>query len=504
MKKADGDKNARSFAATRDMKRVEDAEIINYAAGRASSSHHPRSLINFSPQTTAVPVVTALLCHQLPAPLPDITPTVVGETSLGGCVVAELLHRVVLLSGSALSPWALQKEPLAVKRRVAEQTGCHGDLLEDDLAPCLRAKPLADLLAVRVDPPRFLAGFAPFVDGTVLPEASPSPVLPQPGAPPPAVTTGLELAHFPARDLLFGLTTTESYLDLSAQDLEFGFNDSRRDRILRTYVRNAYLYHLNEIFSTLKNEYTDWERPVQNPLSVRDATLEVLSDGHTAAPLIRLGYLHAVQGGRTYFMHFQHQSGETDYPQVSICSTWQNLYASVCSSQHQSGETDYLQHQSGETDYPQVSICSTWQNLYASVCSSQHQSGETDYPQIFSFWSLLIPGWVTTIRKWKPCRTMPLVSGFSRGSAVYPAPSFRRRSLFTSITAIGSQGLARMGSVRGEDVPYVLGLPLVGGQPFFPYNYSRQDGVVSRLFIHYLTNFARTGYVCVTTSQWLT
>lgn len=64
-------------------------------------------------------------------------------------------------------------------------------------------------------------------------------------------------------------------MDLSAQDLEFGFNETRRDRILRTYVRNAYYFHLNEIFSTLKNEYTDWDRPVQNPLNVRDATLEV-------------------------------------------------------------------------------------------------------------------------------------------------------------------------------------------------------------------------------------
>lgn len=68
---------------------------------------------------------------------------------------------------------------------------------------------------------------------------------------------------------------TESYLEFNAQDLEFGFNESRRDRILRTFVRNAYYYHLNEIYSTLKNEYTDWDKPVQNPLSVRDATLEV-------------------------------------------------------------------------------------------------------------------------------------------------------------------------------------------------------------------------------------
>lgn len=63
---------------------------------------------------------------------------------------------------------------------------------------------------------------------------------------------GIEMADFASRELLFGLTTHESYLDLSAQDLEFGFNETRRDRILRTYVRNVYFYHLNEIYSALK------------------------------------------------------------------------------------------------------------------------------------------------------------------------------------------------------------------------------------------------------------
>lgn len=97
-----------------------------------------------------------------------------------------------MVSGSALSPWAIQKNPLFVKRRVAEQTGCHGDMLYDDLAPCLRTKTVAELLAVKIDHPRyviilkaikvflffyiffifsfarFLAGFAPFIDGTVI------------------------------------------------------------------------------------------------------------------------------------------------------------------------------------------------------------------------------------------------------------------------------------------------------------------------------------------------
>lgn len=76
---------------------------------------------------------------------------------------------MVLLGGSALSPWAIQRDPLMVKRRVAEQTGCPGDAEADDIAPCLRLRSLEELLAVKLDPPRFTSGFAPFMDGAVMP-----------------------------------------------------------------------------------------------------------------------------------------------------------------------------------------------------------------------------------------------------------------------------------------------------------------------------------------------
>jgi len=195
----------------------------------------------------------------------------------------------------------------------------------------------------------------------------------------------------------------ESYLDLSAQDLEFGFNETRRDRILRTFVRNNFHYHLNEIFAVLKvssinlcaaankipnsillqNEYTDWEKAIRNPLSSRDATLQFLSDGHTASPLIKLGYMHSLRGGRAYFLHFKHKTIEEEYPQVG--------------------------------EYPSV-----MGNLTKSPSS---------IPQ-------------------------------------------------------------RSGSVRGEDVPFWLGLPM---SPLFPHNYTTQERQIGRLMLRYLSNFAKTG-----------
>ncbi|KAM7352957.1 neuroligin 2 [Cochliomyia hominivorax] len=279
-------------------------------------------------------------------------------------VASDLIQHTVMVSGSALSPWAIQKNPLFVKRRVAEQTGCHGDMLYYDLAPCLRTKTLAELLAVKIDHPRFLVGFAPFIDGTVIsPNTDAIGKLSLPLGSAIVSTSGIEYANFPKRNLIFCLTSVESHLDLSAQDLEFGFNETRRDRILRTYVRNNFHYHLNEIFAVLKNEYTDWDKAIRSPLSSRDATLQFLSDGHTASSLIKLGYMHSLRGGRGYFLHFKHRTIEEEYPQ-------------------------------------------------------------------------------------------------------------------------------RTGSVRGEDVPFWLGLPI---SPLFPHNYTTQEKQISRLMLRYLANFAKTG-----------
>lgn len=51
----------------------------------------------------------------------------------------------------------------------------------------------------------------------------------------------------------------------------------------------------------------------------------------------------------------------------------------------------------------------------------------------------------------------------------------------------------RLGSVRGEDVPYVFGLPLVMGLPNFGQNYTRQDMGVAEAVLNFITNFCKTG-----------
>ncbi|KAJ8880160.1 hypothetical protein PR048_016625 [Dryococelus australis] len=53
---------------------------------------------------------------------------------------------------------------------------------------------------------------------------------------------------------------------------------------------------------------------------------------------------------------------------------------------------------------------------------------------------------------WESCRTMSLVGGFSCGSPVFPALSFRRCSILISVTLIGSQDL----DLNDNRPPWVL------------------------------------------------
>jgi neuroligin len=70
-------------------------------------------------------------------------------------------------------------------------------------------------------------------------------------------------------DLLVGVTRAESYFVFNSEDVQYGIEADRRLKIMKTYVRNTYSYHLSEILATVINEYTDWERPVQHPINIR-------------------------------------------------------------------------------------------------------------------------------------------------------------------------------------------------------------------------------------------
>lgn len=146
-----------------------------------------------------------------------------------------------MLSGSALSSWALVEEPTLYSVEMARQMNCSrvgvGVGENEDGAPnsarmvdCLRQVPLARLVEARVAAPTFLNAFGPSVDGVViradfrhqllagaLPETQARPKAPL--SPPPAAlqrnskpreTSAKTSAGLARYDLLFGCVTGEA------------------------------------------------------------------------------------------------------------------------------------------------------------------------------------------------------------------------------------------------------------------------------------------------------
>lgn len=75
-------------------------------------------------------------------------------------------------------------------------------------------------------------------------------------------------------------------------------------------------YHLSEISATIVNEYTEWERPIQHPVNIRDETMEALTDAQYAAPAIQIADLHSSARRNSYLYVFEYQTKNGDYPQV--------------------------------------------------------------------------------------------------------------------------------------------------------------------------------------------
>lgn len=118
--------------------------------------------------------------------------------------------------------------------------------------------------------------------------------------------------------MILGVVRAEAYFAFNGDDVQYGIEADRRSKILRTFVRNTYSYHLSEILATIVNEYTDWERPVQHPINIRDETLEALSDAQYVAPVVRTADLHSTEHRNSYLYVFDYQTKSGDYPQVRI------------------------------------------------------------------------------------------------------------------------------------------------------------------------------------------
>ena len=74
-----------------------------------------------------------------------------------------------------------------------------------------------------------------------------------------------------------GLVQDETDFVFPERELKKGINPKTKDQYLRTLVRNTFTFHLNEIFATIQNEYTDWT----NSESLSDFSEKLLSSDHS-------------------------------------------------------------------------------------------------------------------------------------------------------------------------------------------------------------------------------
>lgn len=78
-----------------------------------------------------------------------------------------LFHRTILMSGSALSDWAVNYNPQQITLQVAKKLNC--PIEDTQLGDCLRRKSYREIMNVSVTAPEFTTIFGPIVDGLVVP-----------------------------------------------------------------------------------------------------------------------------------------------------------------------------------------------------------------------------------------------------------------------------------------------------------------------------------------------
>lgn len=182
-----------------------------------------------------------------------------------------LFHRSILMSGSALSDWALNYNPQQVTLQVAKKLNC--PIEDSKLGECLRQKSYQEIMNVTVTAPEFLTIFGPIVDGLVVP-SDPHQVM-------------ADSDSFSRFDLLFGMTEVESFNILGRDAIQNGLAQVDRDHNIRRYLVNRFEKRPEVAFLSTLKEYTNTflkTKPVSH-LDHRDMLLEILSDARVSAPL---------------------------------------------------------------------------------------------------------------------------------------------------------------------------------------------------------------------------
>ena len=227
-------------------------------------------------------------------------------------VSADLFHRAIVMSGSSLSSLAVVQDPSQYAIALGTLLGCPvpGDMRtkHEELVDCLREQSVERLLNVDVGGYQFLPTFGPSVDRVVVAGT---------------LRRGARRNQGKVYSLMFGVAEKDASDMLGDADLRNGISVERRDRLLRSFVRNTHCYSNVEIFYSIINAYTEWGRTRRGDKERRDETVAALTDAAFVAPVTADADLHAPleaspkDTDSTFFYVFNYHGTATTAKEVS-------------------------------------------------------------------------------------------------------------------------------------------------------------------------------------------
>ncbi|XP_031413848.1 neuroligin-3a isoform X2 [Clupea harengus] len=203
-----------------------------------------------------------------------------------------LFQRAIIQSGSALSSWAVNYQPVKYTRMLAEKVGCN--VLDTmDMVDCLRKKSARELVEQDIQPARYHVAFGPVIDGDVIPDD-------------PEIL--MEQGEFLNYDIMLGVNQGEGLRFVeNVVDSEDGVSGNDFDFSVSDFVDSLYGYPEGKdtLRETIKFMYTDWADR-DNPETRRKTLVALFTDHQWVEPSVVTADLHARYGSPTYFYAFYH------------------------------------------------------------------------------------------------------------------------------------------------------------------------------------------------------
>uniref|UniRef100_A0A672NZ42 Neuroligin-3-like n=1 Tax=Sinocyclocheilus grahami TaxID=75366 RepID=A0A672NZ42_SINGR len=196
-------------------------------------------------------------------------------------------------SGSALSSWSVNYQPVKYTRLLAERVGCNV-LDTQDLVLCMQKRSYRELVEQEIQPARFHVAFGPVIDGDLIPDD-------------PEVL--MEQGEFLNYDIMLGVNQGEGFrfVEGVVEPEEGGVSGSDFDFTVSDFVDGLYGYPEGKdtLRETIKFMYTDWADR-DNPETRRKTLVAMFTDHQWVEPAVVTADLHARYGSPTFFYAFYH------------------------------------------------------------------------------------------------------------------------------------------------------------------------------------------------------